>query len=207
MQRANDEKEKDKVIAKFDQWVADLTMPYFKEHRGSDGAFKHAENPSEEEKQLKKLMCAKLTCNKIRYSRLCDQGVPLWSPRQNCKKMLKGLHYSHSAEDWLDFVEGCWNLIEELPQKNMIVRKVIDKLVTLEHFERLERWSFKTFGDRNRIYIVAKNRKSEKRAPKGWYELLKVKREKVNAATECKDVFFDTVKHIFNDKYTIKLKS
>ena len=118
--------------------------------------------------------------------------------------MLKGLHYSHSAEYWLDFVEGCWDLIEELPQKNMIVRKVIDKLVTLEHFERLERWSFKTFGDRNRIYIVAKNRKSDKRAPKGWYELLKVKREKVNAATECKDVFFDTVKHIFNDKDTIK---
>ena len=207
LQRAKDEKERDKVIAKFDQWVADLTLPYFKEHRGPDGAFKHAENPSEEEKQLKKIMCARLTCKEIRYSRLCDPGVShFWSPRQNCKKMLKGLHYSHSAEDWLDFLEGCWDLIEELPQKNMIVNKVIDKVVTLEHTERLESWSLKTFGDRNRIYELAKNRKSDKKAPKGWYELLKLKREKVNAATGCKDVFFDMVKHIFKDKYKDKDK-
>ena len=207
LQRAKDEKERDKVIAKFDQWVADLTLPYFKEHRGPDGAFKHAENPSEEEKQLKKIMCARLTCKKIRYSGLCDPGVShFWSPRQNCKKMLKGLHYSHSAEDWLDFLEGCWDLIEELPQKNMIVNKVIDKVVTLEHTERLESWSLKTFGDRNRIYELAKNRKSDKKAPKGWYELLKLKRETVNAATGCKDVFFDMVKHIFKDKYKDKDK-
>ena len=206
MQRAKDEKEREKVIAKFDQWVADLTMPYFKEHSDSDSAFSFKKKPSEEERQLKKIMCD-LACEKIRYSRLCEPGYqPFQTTEQYCKKMLKGLHYSHSAEDWLDFLEGCWDLIEELPQKNMIVNKVIDKVVTLEHTERLESWSLKTFGDRNRIYELAKNRKSDKKAPKGWYELLKLKREKVNAATGCKDVFFDMVKHIFKDKYKDKDK-
>ena len=208
MQRAKDEKEREKVIAKFDQWVADLTMPYFKEHSDSDGAFSFKKKPSEEERQLKKIMCD-LACEKIRYSRLCEPGYqPFQTTEQYCKKMLKGLHYSHTAEEWLNFLEYCWDFfIETLPQRNMIVSRVIDKVVTLEHIERLEKWSLKTFGDRNRIYIIANNRKLDnKRAPKMLRELIELKRKSVNAATGCKDVFFDMVKHIFKDKYKDKDK-
>ena len=210
MQRAKDVKAKDKVIAKFDQWVADLTMPYFKEHRGPDGlhgrdgAFSFKKKPSEEERQLKEIMCD-LACREIRFSSWCGPGYQLYqSNEQYCKKMLKELHYSHTTEEWLNFLENCWDFIEKLPQRNMIVSKVIDKVVTLEHIERLEEWSLDTFGDRNRTNRIAKNRKLDKRAPKKLLELIELKRKNVNAATECKDVFFDTVKHIFNDKDTIK---
>ena len=37
-------------------------------------------------------------------------------------------------------------------------------------------------------------------------ELIELKRKSVNAATGCKDVFFDMVKHIFKDKYKDKDK-
>ena len=225
MQRANDEKEREKVIAQFDQWVADLTLPYFKEHRGPDGdfSFKSSGRPSEEERRLKKMLC-KLACYEIRYSKLCipaEKGkvdpLPLPMPnntlppplpqpyqRDSCKNMLDRLYYSHSTEEWLKFLEDCWDFIVKLPQKRMIVSKVIDKVVTLEHTERLEKWSLETFGDRNRTYKIAKNRKLDKRAPKKLLELIELKRKNVDAATGCKDVFFDTVKHIFTDKDTIK---
>ena len=214
MQRAKDEKEREKVIAKFDQWVADLTMPYFKEHRSPDGAllqgrdsaFSFKKKPSEEERQLKEIMCD-LACKEIRYSSWCGPGYQLYqTTEQYCKKMLKELHYSHTAEEWLKFLEDCWVFIEKLPQRNMIVSKVIDKVVTLEHIERLEKWSLETFGDRNRTNRIAKNRKLDKRAPKKLLELIELKRKNVNAATECKDVFFDTVKRIFKDKYKDKDK-
>ena len=206
MQRAKDEKEREKVIAKFDQWVVDLTMPYFKEHRGPDGDFSFKKKPSEEERQLKEIMCD-LACSEIRYSRWCDKGFPeSFGIEHYCKKKLNGLHYSHTAEEWLNFLKVCWDFIEKLPQRNMIVSKVIDKVVTLEHIERLEKWSLDTFGDRNRTYGIAKNRKLDKRAPKMLLKLIELKRKNVNAATECKDVFFDTVKRIFKDKYKDKDK-
>ena len=205
MQRAKDEKEREKVIAKFDQWVADLTLPYFKEHRGRDGDFSFQKKPSEEERQLKEIMCD-LACKEIRYSSWCGPGYQLYqTTEQYCKKMLKELHYSHTAEEWLKFLEDCWVFIEKLPQRNMIVSKVIDKVVTLEHTERLEAWSLKTFGDKNRyreIYkLTLENRNSHARASKRFFkELVKTKEKIVNAATECKDVFFDIVKDIFKDK-------
>ena len=205
MQRANDENEREKVIAKFDQWVADLTLPYFKEHRGRDGAF-FKTKPSEEERQLKEVMCD-LACREIRYSSWCEPGYQLYlTNEQYCKKMLKELHYSHPTEEWLKFLEDCWVFIEKLPQRNMIVSKVIDKVVTLEHTERLEKWSLRTFGDRNRYREVYKltleNRNSHRtRASKRFFkDLFNTKVKIVNAATECKDVFFDIVKDIFKDK-------
>ena len=153
---------------------------------------------------MKEIMCD-LACREIRFSSWCGPGYQLYqSNEQYCKKMLKELHYSHTTEEWLNFLENCWDFIEKLPQRNMIVSKVIDKVVTLEHIERLEKWSLETFGDRNRTNRIAKNRKLDKRAPKKLLELIELKRKNVNAATECKDVFFDTVKHIFNDKDTIK---
>ena len=155
---------------------------------------------------MKEIMCD-LACREIRYSSWCEPGYQLYlTNEQYCKKMLKELHYSHTAEEWLKFLEDCWVFIEKLPQRNMIVSKVIDKVVTLEHTERLEKWSLETFGDRNRIHKIAKNRKLDKRAPKKLLELIELKRKRVNAATGCKDVFFDTVKHIFKDKYKDKDK-
>ena len=56
------------------------------------------------------------------------------------------------------------------------------------------------------MHKEASNRKLYKRAPKKLLELIELKRRKVNAATGCKDVFFDTVKHIFKDKYNDKDK-
>ena len=225
MQRAQDEKEREKVIAQFDQWVAALTLPYFKEHRSPDGAFsfKSSGKPSEEERQLKKIMCF-LACNEIKYSKLCLPATKAWDPlpmpapndtlplplpypykRDSCKNMLDRLYYSHSTEEWLRFLEDCWDFIVKLPQKKMIVSKVIDKVVTLEHTERLEAWSLKTFGDKNRyreIYkLTLENRNSHTKASKRFFkELVKTKAKIVNAATECKDVFFDIVKDIFKDK-------
>ena len=229
MQRAKDKKEREKVIAQFDQWVADLTLPYFKEHRGPDGdfSFKSSGKPSEEERRLKKMLC-KLACNEIRYSKLCtpaEKGKvdplplpmpnntqpPWWPPlpqpyqRDSCKNMLDRLYYSHSTEEWLKFLEDCWHFIVKLPQKRMIVSKVIDKVVTLEHTERLEKWSLKTFGDRNRYREMFKpkiiNRNSYTRASKRFFkDLVDTKVKNVNAATECKEVFFDIVKDIFKDK-------
>ena len=205
------EETKAEVRERFKTWVINLMMPYFYVN-----GFDDDEDATEEEKHLKKEMkyfaCRRLQHQPcLRFERKRPQTYPIpLTDEEYCDKMLpKIVHQSNAKiEVALEVLERCADQVMDSPKREEFMAKLTAKVATKEEVKRLAKWEKK-----HESHCSSKNLPPDaacyeeyggNRVGQGQgnaLEWAKVSIEQAYAKSEarekCRDMVFNTLKHIF----------
>ena len=207
-----DLKERKEVWKKVKKWVANLVMPYFKE----TGGFRFSGQLTEEEKHLKvhmiKFACDQLelkqclnSCQEQFAEYLAGKQIdsyllttikkfgqsPLWTNAEPvCDNMLNETQYDFNAEEGLKYLETCWERLNKVPRREMLLGKLVSKVELEKDVERLRKWWESISQGQRKFRSALKDHK--------WAaSIFKKVEARAKSRSDCEPMLHETIKQVF----------
>ena len=216
-----DFKEREKVWEKFRIWVTSLVMPYFKETGGFTFSGKLTEEEKHLKLHMIEFACGKLdltpcmdSAKKQWAEKSADKkqidsyllktikrfGTNVWNPLPHanikafCDKMLKGAPNDFDADEGLLYLKKCWDRLNKLPKREILLSKLVSKVELHEDVEKLKKW-WKSIGGGKQPGGNVNPRALKEHT---WAtKILKNVNRRAQSKEDCRPMLYETIKQVF----------